>query len=59
MDPKDIEKLAKILRDQGDKILTCEFKFTLTGWFNGKVFVVIQLLEIFHFAFRRSAEKPE
>lgn len=32
MDPKDIEKLAKILRDQGDKLLTSEFKFTLTGW---------------------------
>lgn len=32
MDPKDIEKLAKVLRDQGDKLLTSEFKFTLTGW---------------------------
>lgn len=33
MDPKDIEKLAKILRDQGDKLLTSEFKFTVTGNF--------------------------
>ncbi|CRK93086.1 CLUMA_CG006583, isoform A [Clunio marinus] len=31
MDPKSIEKLAKVLRDQGDKLLTSEFKFTLTG----------------------------
>lgn len=31
MDPRDIEKLANVLRDQGDKLLTSEFKFTLTG----------------------------
>jgi hypothetical protein len=31
MDPKNIEKLANVLRDQGDKILTADFKFTLTG----------------------------
>jgi hypothetical protein len=31
MDPKEIQKLAKVLRDQGDKLLTSEFKFTVTG----------------------------
>jgi hypothetical protein len=31
MDPKAIEKLSKVIREQGDKLLTSEFKFTLTG----------------------------
>lgn len=31
MDPKDIEKLSKVLRNQGDKLLTSQFKFILTG----------------------------
>ena len=51
MDPKDIEKLAKILRDQGDKILTCEFKFTLTGRCQGEILIAIQIQEIFYFLF--------
>ncbi|KAG5684856.1 hypothetical protein PVAND_014066 [Polypedilum vanderplanki] len=31
MDPKMIEKLSKVIKEQGDKLLTSEFKFTLTG----------------------------
>lgn len=31
MDPKEIQRLTKVLRDQGDKLLTSEFKFTVTG----------------------------
>lgn len=36
MDPKEIQKLAKILRDQGDKLLTSEFKFSVTGEHNNE-----------------------
>jgi hypothetical protein len=31
MDPKEIEKLAKLIKSSGDKLLNSEFKFTLTG----------------------------
>lgn len=31
MDPKEINKLFQLLKDQGDKLLTSEFKFNLTG----------------------------
>lgn len=31
MDPKKIHNLSKLIRQQGDKLLTSEFKFTLTG----------------------------
>lgn len=31
MDPKQISKLAKLLRDSGDKVLNYNFKLTLTG----------------------------
>lgn len=33
MDPKKIHNLSKLIRQQGDKLLTSEFKFTLTGKF--------------------------
>lgn len=58
MDPKDIEKLAKILRDQGDKLLTCEFKFTLTGWCEVFDFMTQQTERPLLF-FRRSFEELE
>lgn len=33
MDPKEIEKLSKVIKDEGDKLLTSQFKFTLTGMY--------------------------
>lgn len=36
MDPKKIHNLSKLIREQGDKLLTSEFKFTLTGKFKIK-----------------------
>lgn len=39
MDPQDIMNFAKLLRDNGDKVLNADFKLTLSG--NWKLIEII------------------